>query len=58
MKLTVILLINKFEYQMTPALHSSRLYYALSVHYINWTSHGLDDLKKKVHKSIFFAFLY
>ena len=58
MKLPVILLINKFEFQMTVALDSSRLYYALSVHYINLTSHGLDDFRKRFHESIYFAFLY
>ena len=44
---------------MTLALHSSRLYYALSVHYINLTSHDPGDLRNKFHKNKFhFAFLY
>ena len=45
-------------FQMTLALNFSRLYYALSVHYIDLTSHGPDDLRKKFQKSICFALLY
>ena len=44
---------------MTLALHSSRLYYALSVRYTNFTPHGSGDLRNKFHKNKFhFAFLY
>ena len=52
MKVPVILLINKFEFQMTLALNSSKLYYAISVHYINLNSHGSDDLREKFHKNL------
>ena len=53
MKLPVILRINKSEFQMTLALNSSRLYFALSVYYINLTSHGSGDLRNKFQKSIY-----